>query len=510
MVGAEPREPGVAAAGRGASPVGPHEIQVLVEPDGETGADTVDHRARHARLRLRPGPRARCVHRPGRAEGPPAAREVAIQVDAVRVLPFPVCETVRIQRRDEPEILTGVRAPQRTHDRHAGALVAVDAADDEHPRPGAGDVHELDRPARRRVADHGRDGDRRERRADPVRSRSGPHPQRGGGMHRNRRATDARREWSRGARGPTLRGHCGARFSPCWWRPASVRLRPVGPRRRRQLRLRRRHRRRSRRRCAPRSQASSFDWGLIPSTITVHIGAYGDSYSTYGKVFLDASLLDSGPLLVGRRAARVRAPGRLLPLRRREARAPAAAARRHRLVLHDPRPRALGLRLRAVRVRARVGLLAVGRQLDAPVRARATRPARCRSPQFRSLLAAAARRAERRRPHRPPMKAFAPATKTSREAEALQRSPSRAARRSDWSRSARATAWVRVSASSLSIALRTWVRTVSAEMKSRLPISSFARPSASRRSTSRSRWVSCGSLFPIDDAASVPASTGST
>jgi hypothetical protein len=40
--------------------------------------------------------------------------------------------------------------------------------------------------------------------------------------------------------------------------------------------------------------ASSFDWNLIPKTITVHVGAYGDSYSTYGEVFLDASLLDSG------------------------------------------------------------------------------------------------------------------------------------------------------------------------------------------------------------------------
>jgi len=40
--------------------------------------------------------------------------------------------------------------------------------------------------------------------------------------------------------------------------------------------------------------ASSFDWSLIPQTITVHIGAYGDSYSTYGNVFLDATLLDSG------------------------------------------------------------------------------------------------------------------------------------------------------------------------------------------------------------------------
>src|SRR5581483_2255310 len=39
---------------------------------------------------------------------------------------------------------------------------------------------------------------------------------------------------------------------------------------------------------------SSFNWSLIPQTITVHIGAYGDSYSTYGNVYLDASLLDSG------------------------------------------------------------------------------------------------------------------------------------------------------------------------------------------------------------------------
>jgi len=39
---------------------------------------------------------------------------------------------------------------------------------------------------------------------------------------------------------------------------------------------------------------SSFDWSLIPQTITVHIGAYGDSYSTYGNVYLDGSLLDAG------------------------------------------------------------------------------------------------------------------------------------------------------------------------------------------------------------------------
>jgi len=41
-------------------------------------------------------------------------------------------------------------------------------------------------------------------------------------------------------------------------------------------------------------EASSFSWSLIPSTITINIGPYGDSYSTYGQVYLDASLLDSG------------------------------------------------------------------------------------------------------------------------------------------------------------------------------------------------------------------------
>jgi hypothetical protein len=40
--------------------------------------------------------------------------------------------------------------------------------------------------------------------------------------------------------------------------------------------------------------ASSFDWSVLPQTITIHIGAVGDSYSTYGEVFVDASLLDSG------------------------------------------------------------------------------------------------------------------------------------------------------------------------------------------------------------------------
>ena len=41
-------------------------------------------------------------------------------------------------------------------------------------------------------------------------------------------------------------------------------------------------------------EASSFNWGLIPQTITIHIGTFGDTYSTYGQIYLDSTLLDSG------------------------------------------------------------------------------------------------------------------------------------------------------------------------------------------------------------------------
>lgn len=40
--------------------------------------------------------------------------------------------------------------------------------------------------------------------------------------------------------------------------------------------------------------ASSFDWNLIPRTITVHVGSFGGSYSQAGEVYLDGSVLDSG------------------------------------------------------------------------------------------------------------------------------------------------------------------------------------------------------------------------
>lgn len=40
--------------------------------------------------------------------------------------------------------------------------------------------------------------------------------------------------------------------------------------------------------------ASSFDWTLVRRQVTVHVGAYGTSYSTPGHVWLDAALLRSG------------------------------------------------------------------------------------------------------------------------------------------------------------------------------------------------------------------------
>ena len=41
-------------------------------------------------------------------------------------------------------------------------------------------------------------------------------------------------------------------------------------------------------------QASSFDWGVVPARITIHVGAYGTSHATRGHIYLDADLLSSG------------------------------------------------------------------------------------------------------------------------------------------------------------------------------------------------------------------------
>ena len=40
--------------------------------------------------------------------------------------------------------------------------------------------------------------------------------------------------------------------------------------------------------------ASSFDWGVVPKQVTIHVGRYGVSHSTPGNVWLDRGLLGAG------------------------------------------------------------------------------------------------------------------------------------------------------------------------------------------------------------------------
>lgn len=40
--------------------------------------------------------------------------------------------------------------------------------------------------------------------------------------------------------------------------------------------------------------ASSFDWGIVPQHVTIHVGAYGTSHSTPGNLWLDRGLLGAG------------------------------------------------------------------------------------------------------------------------------------------------------------------------------------------------------------------------
>jgi hypothetical protein len=40
--------------------------------------------------------------------------------------------------------------------------------------------------------------------------------------------------------------------------------------------------------------ASSFDWGVVPGAVTIHIGGSGGPHATPGAIWLDGRLLDSG------------------------------------------------------------------------------------------------------------------------------------------------------------------------------------------------------------------------
>src|SRR5713226_5209228 len=88
----------------------------------------------------------------------PVRREVAVQVDAVGVLPRVASVAVGIQVRDQPEVETGMPALQESDDRRSRAFVAVDAADDEHLLRARriADLVRAQRPPEDAVTDHER------------------------------------------------------------------------------------------------------------------------------------------------------------------------------------------------------------------------------------------------------------------------------------------------------------------------------------------------------------------
>ena len=121
----------------------------------------------------------------------------------------------------------------------------------------------------------------------------------------------------------------------------------------------------SRRRCTRRSNASSFNWSVVPGPVVIHIGRGVGSHAAAGADLARRGPARLGPLLLGRRPARVRAPGRL-----RAAHRPDARRRCTRSSAAPPGGAAIGhdaARLRAVRRRARLGLLAFsGQRHEAP------------------------------------------------------------------------------------------------------------------------------------------------
>src|SRR5262245_57933229 len=111
-----------------------HERLWLVAPDRHRRLDSADEASGGACLRLRErfGPGVLGV--PGPAAGSPLGREVAVEVDASRVLAPAEREAVRVEVRHDPEIDGRRGVGQDARDRGAGALVSVDAADDERAR----------------------------------------------------------------------------------------------------------------------------------------------------------------------------------------------------------------------------------------------------------------------------------------------------------------------------------------------------------------------------------------
>ena len=93
---------------------------MLVEPDRQSRPQPPHEPHDRARLRLRTRSWAGVVDA---AEAPPAEREVAIQVDAVRVPARARRDAVRVHRHDEPEVEPGREGQPRS--RRATAMPAV-------------------------------------------------------------------------------------------------------------------------------------------------------------------------------------------------------------------------------------------------------------------------------------------------------------------------------------------------------------------------------------------------
>ena len=120
-----------------------------MEPDRHVGPQPPDQAHRKARLDLG----RRRAARGG--EVAPRAREVPVQVDAARVRPPLRGVPVRVEVGDDPErpVRRRARVEQPGRDHAARALVAVDAADDEHARVPSPDPEGPDRPAERARAE---------------------------------------------------------------------------------------------------------------------------------------------------------------------------------------------------------------------------------------------------------------------------------------------------------------------------------------------------------------------
>ena len=128
-----------------------------MEPDRHGRAQARDQRVGDAGFGLGERPRPRVLLRAARAERLPAPREVAVEVDAVRVLAGACGLAVGIDRRDHPEIDPALRThcDKALDDRHAGRLVAVDAADDDRlaGRVRVAELERVDRSAQDRPAE---------------------------------------------------------------------------------------------------------------------------------------------------------------------------------------------------------------------------------------------------------------------------------------------------------------------------------------------------------------------